>query len=269
MNISPLVFQTKDKKIISLIFDKNDPVYVFDIGRHETTSLYAFGPAVRPYYLLHLIERGSGTIERNGVVTRLSAGEAFLIYPDETTTYQADEKDPWVYCWISFSGDFAAELIKRTTDQLCMPYQKSGLLALRSALNSEKGGTLDCLRTLLDVLNSIKDEPHVKTDDAITTALAYLENNYFRPIDVQALASQLGYSRAYFTTLFTKRTGETPYGYLTKTRIEKAKAYLSNDQRSIEEIAYSVGFSSMQRFSEMFKTQTGLSPLQYRKRNTI
>ena len=60
-------------------------------------------------------------------------------------------------------------------------------------------------------------------------------------------------------------TGETPYHYLTKLRITRAQTYLQSSALSVEEIAYSVGFSSLQRFSEMFKKECGVSPLQYRK----
>ncbi len=267
MQPSPLILKDRQEKLLLPVFDKNDPIYVFDIGYHETPPAHAYGPAIRPYYLLHLIEKGKGKLERGGDVTELVAGEAFLIRPDEVTFYQADEIEPWTYSWISFYGSFSAELVKRTTNKLIMPYQKSGLLALKSALNRESGDSLECLHTLFEVLNAIKSEPSAKetTNDAIATALTYFENNYFRPIDMESFASQLGFSRAYFTTLFTKRTGETPYSYLIKTRIRKAKKYLTDSDRSVEEIAYSVGFSSLQRFSEMFKKATGISPLQYRK----
>ena len=267
MNASPLILKTEDKKMIFAVFDPNDPVYVFDIGYHRTPPLHTFGPAIRPYYLLHLIEKGKGHIERGGVITHLSEGDAFLIRPEETTTYVSDREEPWVYSWISFHGSFASTLMQRTTDQLCMKYQKSGLVALKNALTGNVNDNLGCLNTLFEVLNAIKSAPTPKPTepDPIATALHYFETNYFQNIDVGTFASQIGFSRAYFSTLFAKQTGESPYGYLTKIRIEKAKEYLKNDAYSVEEIAYSVGFCSLQRFSEMFKKYTGLSPSHYRK----
>ena len=44
-----------------------------------------------------------------------------------------------------------------------------------------------------------------------------------------------------------------------------AKEFLKNTSRSIEEIAYAVGFTSLQRFSDMFKKYVGVSPLTFRK----
>ena len=67
------------------LFQPTDPIRVFEIGHHKTSPSHSFGPAVRPYFLLHFIESGEGYIERNGVKQHLSAGNAFLIRPDEVT----------------------------------------------------------------------------------------------------------------------------------------------------------------------------------------
>ena len=251
------------------LFQPTDPIRVFEIGCHTTPPSHVFGPAVRPYYLLHLIEKGEGYIERNGVKQYLSAGNAFLIRPDEVTLYASDERNPWEYVWIAFDGAFSKTLVERTTDKLCMEYHKSGLLALKTAMGRSNLDYLRCLNILFEVLNAVKTSQKAQEMDEIAAAMHHLENNYFHAIDVQSLASQFGFSRAYFSTLFVKRTGETPYDYLTKIRIERAKEYLKQGQHSIEEIAYSVGFSSPQRFSEAFKKRVGVSPLQYRKTNTV
>ena len=251
------------------LFQPTDPIRVFEIGHHKTPPSHAFGPAVRPYFLLHFIESGEGYIERNSIKHHLTAGNAFLIRPDEVTLYCSDEVNPWSYVWIAFDGDFAKTLIERANANLFMEYHKSGLLVIKNALRDKNLDYFTCLNTLFTVLNAVKtDTPFVETDE-ISNALHYLENNYFNQIDIQTLASQFGFSRAYFSTLFVKRTGETPYDYLTKIRIERAKEYLKQGQHSVEEIAYSVGFSSLQRFSEAFKKRVGLSPLQYRKSITV
>lgn len=272
MQIRVLNFQ-KDVYTFYLASDTSEPVYVIDIGFHKTPSGHCYGPAVREYYLLHLIERGKGTMERNGTVTSLNGGDAFLIRPGEITTYRADKDNPWEYYWISFSGPYAERLMEETTDLLFMPYQKSGLIALKNAIsqmeNTAKIDNISALSLLLNVLESIKKQEAapkpVGCDDAIILALRYFEENYFKDIDVASLAKELGFSRAYFSTLFLKRTGETPYRYLTKIRLERAKSYLEKSSISVEEIAYSVGFCSLQRFSEMFKKEYGLSPLRYKK----
>ncbi len=246
-------------------FDAKHPIYVLDVGWHETPPRHTYGPAVRPYYLLHLIESGKGELERAGKTTKLSAGEAFWIFPEEVTTYRADAQDPWTYGWISFSGDFAPEIVRATTDRFFAPYRQSGIRALKSALESRNNDPVSALNTLFRVLNAVKTDVFTDERDAVDFALQRLENNYFHELDVTALAAEFGYSRAHFTTLFTKKTGESPYRYLTRIRIEKAKTLLCETDLSVEEIAFSVGFFSAVRFCDLFKKRVGCTPSEFRR----
>jgi transcriptional regulator GlxA family with amidase domain len=114
------------------------------------------------------------------------------------------------------------------------------------------------------VLESIKTNQPNTYEDFVEIAVKHFENNYYKDLNVTTLANMLGISRAHFTTSFTKRIGQTPYNYLLNVRINHAKEYLVNTKMSVTEVAYSVGFTSLERFSEMFKQVTGLSPLNYR-----
>ncbi|MBE5732577.1 MAG: AraC family transcriptional regulator [Clostridiales bacterium] len=251
------------------LHEQNSLIYVCDIGHHITSPSHSHGPAVRSYYLIHLIEKGKGTIERNGVITNLSEGDAFIIHPNEITTYTSDKNEPWEYYWIGFSGAYSSDVMKKTTSKLFAKYQKSGLIALKNCIkNTSTLDEIEGLKILFSVLDSIKTEK-VENRDIVSLALDYIENNYFRPISVVGISSQLGLSRAHFTTVFTKAVGEAPYNYLTKIRINHAKQYLSSTTLSITEIAYSVGFSSIERFSEQFKRYTSVSPIAYRKSHSI
>ncbi len=267
--LSKILFSNAEKKILTFSQGGSSPLYVCDIGWHKTPPSHTFGPAVRPYYLLHFIESGKGEIEREGKITALSKGDAFLILPGEVTTYRADKDEPWSYRWISFAGEFAKELVEETTELLSMQYRASGLQALRQALDDEICDKVSSLKVLLNALSSIqspgKRQESQSEESVFLTALRYLEENYFKDIDIASLADSFGYSRAYFTTLFSKRTGKSPYRYLIDVRLEKAKEFLRSTEHTVEEIAYSLGFSCVSRFSDLFKKHTHLTPLQYRK----
>ena len=49
-------------------------VYLRDIGFHKTSPCHNFGPAVRDYWLIHVIKSGKGWFMKSGVKTTLSAG---------------------------------------------------------------------------------------------------------------------------------------------------------------------------------------------------
>ena len=79
-----------------------------DFGYQKCEPSHTFGPAIRDYYLVHYIEKGTGTFKNAHSEYKLKSGDAFLIRPDEVTVYTADEKNPWSYIWVGFTGDMAS-----------------------------------------------------------------------------------------------------------------------------------------------------------------
>jgi AraC-like DNA-binding protein len=55
--------------------------------------------------------------------------------------------------------------------------------------------------------------------------------------------------------------------YITHIRIEKAKSLMENPSLSIADIAEMTGFTSQSYFSTAFKSQTGMTPSQYRQKD--
>ena len=60
--------------------------------------------------------------------------------------------------------------------------------------------------------------------------------------------------------------GETPHAYLTRVRIDRATRLLTLTGRSVTEVCFEVGFTSLGSFSTLFKRRTGWSPAAYRRR---
>jgi AraC-like DNA-binding protein len=89
---------------------------------------------------------------------------------------------------------------------------------------------------------------------------------YFEPIDVDAMASAAGLSRAHFSREFKRAFGESPHGYLLTRRLERAAALLRNTDRSVADICFSVGLASVGSFTTSFTRTFGASPTAYRRR---
>ena len=264
-----IIVERKNLKNVFFLFDDKDPLYVEHTGYHKLSAFERRQPAVHPYYLLHLIVNGSGFFYYEGKTKRLNAGEAFIIAPGELAFYKPDDDNPWEYYWIAFSGSFAETLVNRTIKHRVMRYKESGILSLQSSLIGDDSSisTLNILFNVLDSIQETSSQSNNEQQDIVSSALHFLEHNYPDDIQIEKLANSLGYSRAHFTMLFTKKTGVSPYYYLTQIRINKAKELLITTKLSIEEISYSVGFSCVGRFSEIFKKYESLSPMHYRKEN--
>jgi AraC-like DNA-binding protein len=99
---------------------------------------------------------------------------------------------------------------------------------------------------------------------AIRRARDLMDRDYAEPLDLDVMAREAGYSRFHFARGFAEAYGETPRAYLTRRRIERAKALLRSANLSVTEICFLVGFSSLGSFSARFRQLVGRSPSEYR-----
>ncbi|MGL5699709.1 MAG: helix-turn-helix transcriptional regulator, partial [Kluyvera sp.] len=64
---------------------------------------------------------------------------------------------------------------------------------------------------------------------------------------------------------FKKNTGMTLVRFLHDYRLNQAKWLLLNEEIPVSEIAERVGFNSVKTFHHVFKQNTGIAPLKYRR----
>ncbi len=103
--------------------------------------------------------------------------------------------------------------------------------------------------------------------DAVACATAFMEERYSDDLSLRAIADAAYLSPHHFSELFKKRTGLSPWEYLGKLRIERAQELLRTSDAPITEVAMAVGFSDSSYFARVFKTQTGLTPRDWRARH--
>ena len=113
---------------------------------------------------------------------------------------------------------------------------------------------------------------NVKSQDsfgAMQTAVEYINDHITEDITVERICANIYMSKYHFCRLFKEKIGLTVMEYVLKTRIMMAKELLCEANMSVTEISEACGFSSVSYFSRAFKNETGVSPLQYRKRSQI
>ena len=113
-------------------------------------------------------------------------------------------------------------------------------------------------------------------EDCLINAVKTLIINkvhYLSGIDNQNLSKELSHSLnkeySVISKAFSKKEGITIQQYLMKQRIEKVKEYLDYNQKTISEIAFELGFSSVAHLSTQFKKLTGISPSEYKNMDEI
>lgn len=92
----------------------------------------------------------------------------------------------------------------------------------------------------------------------------YINDNLETNIQLKDIAKKLDISQYYFSHLFRKSTGISPYSYVIQQRVAKAQRLLINTSMSIAEIALACGFSSQSQLTIHFRKFTGTTPKKYR-----
>jgi len=92
-----------------------------------------------------------------------------------------------------------------------------------------------------------------------------IDREYARPLDVEALARGAHMSAGHLSREFRLAYGESPYGYLTTRRIERAMALLRRGDLRVTEVCFAVGYSSLGTFSSRFSDLVGVPPSTYRR----
>ncbi|MDO1451550.1 helix-turn-helix transcriptional regulator [Rhodocytophaga aerolata] len=84
---------------------------------------------------------------------------------------------------------------------------------------------------------------------------------------VKYLAEQVHLSPSYLSDLLKKETGKNTQDHIHYYLIEEAKNSLLSTNKSVGEIAYSLGFEYPQYFNKLFKQKTGKTPIEFRSLN--
>jgi AraC-like DNA-binding protein len=94
-----------------------------------------------------------------------------------------------------------------------------------------------------------------------------MDRAYAEPLDVRTIAAVAHVSEAHFSRSFRAVFGETPHRYLQRRRVERSMFLLRETDRSVTDICFDVGFSSLGTFSRTFTAIVGESPSEYRASN--
>ena len=142
-----------------------------------------------------------------------------------------------------------------------------GEVELTSPITNEQ---LEALRPQLSQLGfELLDDKKSAIITRIKTAVIRLiHNNEIAELNKKLsvlLSEKLGMDYHYLSTLFSSTEGVTIEKYVILQRIEKAKELLIYDEMNLNEIADTLGYSSVQHLSQQFKKITGLTPTHFKK----
>ena len=234
------------------------------LGVEQCVPCHKFGPYIRRYYLMHYVLSGKGKYMRGDKTYNLSKGEFFIIYPDEVTTYMADENEPWEYIWIGFTGDLAKKFdgLKSPVGRLSETNFRELLTMLREDFPGWDNMREEFIVTVIHRIMAELFAVSSNNRHYVSRVKSFINISYMKDVSVQDIADELSVDRRYLSRIFKEKSGVGIKDYLISVRLENAAKFLHSGY-SVNETYELCGYKDRSNFSRMFRKKYGVWPSEY------
>ncbi|MBN1674747.1 MAG: AraC family transcriptional regulator [Kiritimatiellae bacterium] len=242
---------------------------------------------VHDFHEIVYVSRGAGIMQIAQTRHPAKAGDVFLINPGERHANTGGDSGACSVCFLAFScaRGWQAKLERRLgrrrfPNRPAVPAPATARLfaELHAELQADRPlkdsvAALHIERYLLDVLRAAlepaADRPAAEREATDHTLLPkvvnILEMSRDRRVCVEELARQCYLSRAYFSKVFKRETGESPARFVLKQKMALAFEMLREPGAKVVAVAVALGFEDEFYFSKVFKRLIGMTPSAYRK----
>lgn len=270
-------------------------MYYYDFYKHKTNLIpelhfntcgfercipgKSVHPSIPDYYSFHIVLEGSGSYTIGSKTHYISAGNGFLLFPNELCYYTPDLRKPWSYYWFSCSGSSVMHFLKSicSVEDPVFSHNYSIEQLSKSIYELSKSSLDVTLRTLQfnGLLHQIfykLIEHNRKTINSHTTknqyldySLGFIHSFYSQKMTVKDIAQYIHVDRTYLYHIFMNEYGISPQQYIIQYRIKKATQLLLESDCTIKSISEAVGYTDYSLFCRTFKKFHQVSPSVFRK----
>jgi len=106
-------------------------------------------------------------------------------------------------------------------------------------------------------------------DEAILALQLWMEGHVQDDLSVDALAGRTKLSGRTFLRRFKAATGSSPNTYVQALRVEKARGLLERTRDPVSAVGWAAGYQDISAFGRVFRSVTGLSAVEYRRRFSV
>lgn len=148
-------------------------------------------------------------------------------------------------------------------------------------LESDRQAALRCLNDVSALLGAHGQGPGASPFEVLSgfqpgglarwqarRALAHIEENLGSKLAIRELAALVSFSKSHFSRAFKRSLSVSPMAYVTRRRVERAKAMMISTDQQLTEIALACGFADQSHLNRSFRRAVGMSPGLWRRTNT-
>lgn len=262
--------------------DIHENVRLLNAGSAKYGGDWHSVPHTHNYAELFYIISGCGQFLIDDELHPITADQLIIVNPNVLHTEVSYEAQPLTYIVLGISG-LTLSLESSDDDRFCI-------------LNcSGDGQILSCMRNILQEIEACatgydkicqayveilvvllmrnaklavtpKLSPHTKSVNRQSASIRnYIDNHYKEPLTLDLLAAKIKANKYHIAHTFKREFGISPINYMIHCRIEECKRLLDETDLSLSQISGIVGFSSASYFSQRFRQNVGISPVEYRK----
>ena len=103
-------------------------------------------------------------------------------------------------------------------------------------------------------------------NDLLSEILSYMNKRITDPVTIEEICREFYISRSSLQALFRTHLNTSPKNYLLNIKLQKSKELIRENEYTISEIAYRLGFSSIHYFSRLFRKYFNTTPTAYARK---
>ncbi|MDR2144177.1 MAG: AraC family transcriptional regulator [Treponema sp.] len=247
--------------------------------KHEHPAVFrtvADGRILPGFHIIYII-RGEGTYETQGKTYTVNPGSVLFLPPGIWHRYRPVPAVGWHEYWVGFKGSFVRKLFTEgilSADKVFFEPGLNNRMIENFQLIFEEiktqqplyqfracSGIISLIAEIHTLERRMEQPNHYQK--IVDTAKNLMQANVPGNINLSSIAKQIGLSVSHLNEIFKTYTSMTPYQYFIQLKINKAESLLENDI-SVKEAAYNLGFNDQFYFSRLFKNKTGVTPSEWK-----
>lgn len=169
------------------------------------------------------------------------------------------DRIPFIYI-TSFTDKLTMDRVKETRPYgfIVKPFKTIDILTnVALVLNNYQYKSIDVLR--------MEEPANDEVPYRIKETINFINQNIHERIEINDLIKITKWKTHHFIRTFTQTIGVTPYQYILNRKVERAKILMDDEQYTITDIGYMLGFQSYTNFAKAFKRATEYSPKEFKK----